>query len=40
MGKRLLVSVMVLLFAASLTLAGDKEKKDGSWVGWENCYFT
>jgi len=34
MGKRLLVSVMVLLFAASLTLAGDKEKKDGSWVGW------
>jgi len=34
MGKRLLVSVMVLLFAASLTLAGGKEKKDGSWVGW------
>jgi hypothetical protein len=34
MGKRLLVFVMVLVFAASLTLAGDKEKKDGSWVGW------
>lgn len=34
MGKRLLVSVLVLLFAASLTLAGDKEKKDGSWIGW------
>jgi hypothetical protein len=34
MGKRLLISLVALLFVAGLTLAADKHAKEGSWTGW------
>ena len=33
MSKRLLIAVVVLAFAAGISIAGDKAK-EGSWTGW------
>jgi hypothetical protein len=36
MSKRLVVTVLVLVFMAGLSVAADKGK-DGSWTGWVTC---